>query len=64
MPHSLSLVLYAPLQDFEAIGINKRGFRLRLQMAAKKLPSLPIHTDVPVGITLPIGNYNNIIIIP
>ena len=42
----LSILL---LQDFEAIGIDKRGFRLRLQKAAKRLPSLPIYTDVPVG---------------
>ena len=40
------------LQDFEAIGIDKRGFRLRLQKAAKKLPSLPIYTDVPVSLVV------------
>jgi hypothetical protein len=37
------------MQDFEALGIDKRGFRLRLQKAAKRLPSLPIYTDVPVS---------------
>lgn len=37
-------------QDFEEIGIDKRGFRLRLIKAAKKLPILPIQVDVPVCI--------------
>ena len=41
---------YILLQDFKAIGIKKRGFRLRLEKAAKKLPSLPIETDVPVRV--------------
>ena len=36
-------------QDFEAIGIDKRGFKLRLEKAAKKLPSLPIETSIPVS---------------
>lgn len=36
-------------QDFEAIGIDKRGFKLRLEKAAKKLPSLPIETAIPVS---------------
>ena len=52
------LVLVAPVskliwsyfhQDFEAIGIDKRGFKLRLEKAAKKLPSLPIETAIPVS---------------
>ena len=36
-------------QDFEAIDIDKRGFKLRLEKAAKKLPSLPIETAIPVS---------------
>ncbi len=36
------------LQDFEAIGIDKRGYRLRILKAAAKLPSFSIHVDVPV----------------
>lgn len=43
------LLLLFYVKDFEAIGIDKRGFRLRLQKAAKRLPSLPIYTDVPVS---------------
>lgn len=39
-------------QDFKAIGIDKRGFKLRLEKAAKKLPSLPIETDIPVSCSL------------
>ena len=41
------------LQDFEAINIDKRGFRLRLQKAARRLASLPIYTDVPVSTIIP-----------
>ena len=37
------------MQDFEAIGIEKRGFRLRLQKAAQTLPTLPIEADLPVS---------------
>ena len=42
-------------QDFEAIGIDKRGFKLRLEKAAKKLPSLPIETSIPVSCVPLIG---------
>ena len=48
------------LQDFEAIGIDKRGFRLRILKAAAKLPSFSIHVDVPVRENL--RNFPGIII--
>ena len=46
---SLCCILTYFHQDFEAIGIDKRGFKLRLEKAAKKLPSLPIETAIPVS---------------
>ena len=45
---SLCLYYFIFSKDFEAIGIDKRGFRLRLEKAAKKLPSLLIDIDIPV----------------
>jgi hypothetical protein len=38
------------LQDLEAIGVKKKGLRLRLEKAAQHLPPLNIKVDVPVSI--------------
>ena len=44
VPAIIPTVLF--YQDFEAIGIDEIGFRLRLEKAAKLLP--PLHIDVQV----------------
>jgi len=36
------------IQDFEAIGIDKRGFQLKLEKEVKKLDTPEIQTSVPV----------------
>ena len=48
-PRYMKIMILYFLQDFLAIGIDKKGFRLRLQKAAKRLPSLRIYKDDPVG---------------
>ena len=40
------------MQDFEAIGIDKRGYVLRLEQAAKRLPKMTIETVVPVRLMI------------
>ena len=40
------------LQDFKAIGIDKKGFQLKLEKEAKKLQSTKFKIDVPVSIML------------
>ncbi len=56
----LSFLFVCVMQDFKAIGIDKRGYRLRLLGAAAKLPSFSIYVDVPVSVAIefPIAIYN------
>ena len=44
------------IQDLKEIGVDKKGFRLRLQKAAQKLEPLNIRVDIPVSIGLPLCN--------
>ena len=46
--HCVELPFLLPLKEFRAIGIEKQGFVLRLEKAAKKLPTMVIETEVPV----------------
>lgn len=43
----LSFMASMNRDDFEAIGIDKRGYVLRLEQAAKRLPKMTIETVVP-----------------
>ena len=43
------------LQDFKAIGIDKKGFQLKLEKEAKMLQSTKFKIDVPVS------SYNEIV---
>ena len=47
-------------QDLEEIGIDSKGFRLRLENAAKRLPSLRVYTEVPVSSQLSLHLYNQV----
>ncbi|CAI8032187.1 Chitin synthase, partial [Geodia barretti] len=48
---SLSYIASMTRREFKAIGIDKLGFVLRLEKAAKKLPAMVIETDVPPTVT-------------
>ena len=37
------------MQDLKEIGVDKKGFRLRLEKAAQKLVPLNIKVDIPVS---------------
>ena len=51
-----------PLQDFEAIGIKKRGFQLKLIREARKLQGTTFEVKVPVSnLYASNKNCNNII---
>ena len=41
--------MHVPSQDFEAIGIDKKGFQLLLEKEVKKLHSTKFKIDVPVS---------------
>ena len=56
---SISITFYwlFLIKDFKAIGIDKRGFILKLEKEVKKLPTPELKTNIPVSTELYVYNF-------